>query len=95
MRTTLLVFLLVCGGCSVAPTNDLGDLYAEHAQCLEAGAIGCDRIWDVIERRERAVASRERQRECPSGAAIVGNANGPASCVEHSEVHTMLSRMLR
>lgn len=95
MRTTLLVLLLACGGCSVAPTSELGDLYAEHAQCLDTGAIGCERMWEEIERRERIAANRERERACPGGTANVGNVYGPVNCVSHAEVHSVLSRMLR
>ena len=95
MRTTLIVLLLVTSGCSVTPTDELRGLYAEHARCLEAGAVGCERVWEDIERRERIAASRERQRECPSGTASVSDSLGPTSCVSHSEVRTLLSRMLR
>ncbi len=95
MRTTLVVLLLVCSGCSVTPTSELNGLYAEHARCLEAGATGCDGIWEEIEQRERVAASRERQRECPSGTASVRNSLGPTSCVSHAEVHTVLDRVLR
>ncbi len=95
MRTTLVVLLLICSGCSVTPTSELDDLYVEHARCLEADAIGCEGIWEEIERRERIAASRERQRECPSGTASVGNAMGPTSCVPHAEVRTLLNQMMR
>ena len=97
MRTTLAVLLLACGGCSVAPTSELGDLYTEHAQCLDTGAIGCERMWEEIERRERIAVNREREREreCPGGTVGVGNVYGPANCLSHAEVHSVLSRMLR
>ncbi len=95
MRGTLLIVALVCSGCSVTPTSELGELYTQHARCLETDAIGCESIWDEIERRERAVANRERQRECPSGTASVGNVDGPTACVSHNEVRTLLNRMLR
>ena len=95
MRKTLVVLLLVCSGCSVTPTSELDNLYVEHGRCIEAGTGDCEGIWDEIERRERIAANRDRQRECPAGTASVGNANGPASCVPHAQVRTLLSRMLR
>ena len=95
MRTTLVVLLLVCSGCSVAPTNELGELYVEHARCLEADAIGCDAIWEEIEQRERIAAKREARRTCPAGAVSVGNANGSEACVSQSQAQVLLSRMLR
>lgn len=95
MRKTLLVIVLIGSGCSVTPTSELDNLYVEHARCIEAGAVGCEVIWKEIERRERIVASRERDRECPAGTTIVGNAHGPTSCVPHAQVRTLLNGRLR
>ena len=95
MRTTLLVLLLVCGGCSMAPAKDLGDLYVEHARCLEADAIGCEAIWQAIEQRERIAAKREARSPCPAGAVSVRNGSGSDACVSQSHAQTLLSQMLR
>ena len=95
MRTTLLVLLLVCSGCSVAPADDLGDLYVEHARCLEAEAVGCQNIWQEIEHRERIAAERASRRTCPRGAVSVSNANGSEACVSPAQAQVLLGRMLR
>lgn len=95
MRAKYLVLMVLCGGCSLTPANDLEDLYVQHARCIAADAVGCEQIWASIERREQIVASRERQRACPGGTASVSNSHGPTSCVAHSDVRSVLSRMLR
>ncbi len=95
MRTTLLILLLACSGCSVSPTNELGELYVEHARCLEADAIGCENIWEEIEQRERIAEERASRRTCPAGAVSVSNAGSEEACVSPSHARTLLSRMLR
>ncbi len=79
----------------MTPANELGELYAEHARCLEANAIGCEAIWEEIEERERRAANREDERACPAGSVSVGYANDSETCVSQSQARTLLRNMMR
>lgn len=90
MKLLPLLFLLLIG-CATSQTYE--ELYDQAAACTSDKAIGCDALWEAVERRDEA-NDRRKERDglrCPSNEVSFKDRFGRESCMRRED----LSRIFR
>ncbi len=88
--------LLFLVGCATYPYPDLSydELYQQASDCKSAKAIGCDPLWDEIQRRDVSREKREARIEantCPQDLVLLTDRHGDKYCITRWQSRQILN----
>ena len=91
------LLLLMCA-CTTYPYPDLTDdeLFQQASACRSAKAIGCDPLWDEVNRRDEVREKREAKIEaetCPSRLVRFVDHWGNSSCITRWQLQQIFDQL--
>lgn len=91
------LFPLLLVGCSTYPYHELSydELYQQASDCKSAKAIGCDPLWEEVNRRDAVKEKRDKKNksmECPNGEVVLKKGHS-TSCISQADLRWVLRGM--